>query len=232
MSKPFFSLRFGFLIGCILLVVIALFYSNILAGNALKESESYDFLQEEGNVPAMMKAYHSFVNDTFNEQFERLNDAFKDGPNEETKKLLKPPKLEDNETCNSDNLSTYCLAEKLTQTFSAYSEAMIANTSLFTESGECESGYEDEDSPATVDEVTQYASSRTTFISQELEHAKQTLDMSLAVYNEFQTAYVMHRKYEEILESLQKYEASLYRIRKDVEKYPMKFVNVSTPNCT
>lgn len=232
MKKLSIPLRFIFLAGFILLTAAAFFYSNIFAGKAIDESEYYDFLREEENIPAMMKAYHSTVNEIFNEQFENLNDAFKDGPNEETKNLLKPPKLEDNQSCSSDNLSTYCLAEELTGVFSAYSEAMYENSSLFTESSECESGSDDEESPVTIDEVTQYASARTTFISQEIEHAKETLDVALSVYNEFQTAYVMHRKYEEILESLQKYEASLYRIRKDVEKYPVKFVNVSTPNCT
>jgi chromosome segregation ATPase len=69
-------------------------------------------------------------------------------------------------------------------------------------------------------------------IDREIELSRQALDQALSAYNELQMALPLHRKYKETIKALEKYRNKVSDIRKEVDLYPVTFLDVTTTQCT
>lgn len=202
----------------VVFLLVSLPHLGSVRGSGLPFEDSSQSLEE------MISSYHTWVNDQFNERFELLIEAIDSAPSDQPPANITPPDL--SESCSNENLSTYCLGEKLASAFIVYRENLLLKKREVSEIRACDND------PLTSNLASQYVTERGLFIDQEILNASEALDVSLAAYNEFQTAYPLHTQYGEILKSLEKYRDKVYVIRRTVEKYPAKFTNVSTPNCT
>lgn len=166
-----------------------------------------------------------------------------------------PPKLDENgqpigrEACkgvgNQPPLSTYCLAQVSVDEYFKFRAGMLRLKGLARK--EAGDRYEvlkkDEgDDRFTVSSGTgagniadrQLRNYGETInkIDREIEIARQTLDQALAAYNELSIALPLHRKYQEVITSLEKYRDNVSAIRSEIDLYPATFLNVTTPACT
>ncbi|MBI2464196.1 hypothetical protein HYV57_04530 [Candidatus Peregrinibacteria bacterium] len=215
---------FIFIIFALFLVAFSISREIILQTAA--EKTSYPFDDDNKSVEALATAYHGWVNDIFNEHFSILRSYFnpeKDAP--PSNEVLTSPK---EGPCGSNNVSTYCLAEELTHGYLIYEKQLLnRKNQIPSEDDDCASSTK---SPTYTDAL-QYIDDRSSFIDNEIMNSKKALDITLAAYDEFQSAWPMHKKYIEIARVLEKYRNEAYDIRRSVEKYPVKFQNVTTPNC-
>lgn len=213
------------------LIIFALFLvafavsKQIISKTAAVEN-SYPFDDDTKSVEALATSYHGWINDIFNEHFAILRKHFdpeKDAPPSD--EVLVPPK---EGPCSSENISTYCLAEELTHGYLIYEKQLLERKNQIPSTDDaCASST----GPPTYKDSLKYIGDRATFIDNEITNAKKALDITLAAYDEFQSAWPMHKKYIEIARVLEKYRNEAYTIRRTVEKYPVKFENVTTPNC-
>lgn len=200
------------------LVILSISGSSVFIDKA--SGSDFDFIDPKKNLEWTISHYHSHVNDLFNSRFKAVTDLHSIDFDR-----FRP--VAEGETCQPDNLSTYCLAEEVTKAYIAYRKDLLSRKSVLFEDDPC-----DGNTVFTVVEGTKTLSARGEFIDGEIEYSKSALDLALAVYSEFQTMYPMHKKYEEIYKSTLKYREGVYEIRRNLQKYPALFQDVSTPRCT
>ncbi|MFC1647793.1 hypothetical protein ACFL10_02250, partial [Patescibacteria group bacterium] len=123
--------------------------------------------------------------------------------------------------CSENNYSTYCMAIAVADEYEKYAEALKSRRQYITPGEETD-----------ITKLGMQAISQGKEIENELTRSKQALDMALATYNEILPAYRMHLKYEKLIKALTKYNKKLSEFRKEVEKLPPKFIDVTTAKCT
>ena len=69
-------------------------------------------------------------------------------------------------------------------------------------------------------------------IDREIDIARQSLDQALGAYNELQLAFPLHKKYQQVIKTLEKYRDKISGLRKEIEWYPVTFLDLSTTACT
>lgn len=173
-----------------------------------------------------------------------------------------PPKLDENgqpigrEACkgvgNQPPLSTYCLAQVSVDEYFKFRAGMLRLKGLARQEAgtkfESITGQKKENAPdfvienrnlfGAVGDLVQGQKSLQGYgetinkIDREIEIARQTLDQALAAYNELSIALPLHRKYQEVITSLEKYRDNVSAIRREIDLYPATFLNVTTPACT
>ncbi|PIQ77581.1 hypothetical protein COV82_03705 [Candidatus Peregrinibacteria bacterium CG11_big_fil_rev_8_21_14_0_20_46_8] len=235
--------------------VVVVTQSTTRPADAKPQESVNKYLKFEDDVSGMVLEYHSTMNDLFNERIAALN-AEKDG--DTLIALVQAPPRNDKgvRECigkeGKPNLSTYCLAEAgMVQFFQFRQGLEAARAQLeFKAADKFERIQQDirreervqeergSDAPVGFGPDLFYAQSvlndigiALQRIETEIDIAEKTLDQSLLAYNEFQMALPLHRKYREIIKSLENYRDEVASIRDEITLYPFKFTNVSTTRC-
>lgn len=139
------------------------------------------------------------------------------------------------EGCGRDNVSTYCLAVQLNDELHLLerdlilrrSEIQLENTIL----GDDEGGDEAAEPIFQIEEVIVANLTKTERIDNEIQSARDALELTLAVYNQAQLVYPIHREFEELIKNLEAYRDALAKLRTQIEGFPGKFNDATTPVC-
>lgn len=156
------------------------------------------------------------------------------------------------EPCLKMNLSTYCLAQAATEEYMQFRAAMQkarqkekqdAAQQFFKQTGksvdEAPDRFVEQRSLGGAfadifqgEKALQDYGATINRIDDEMKFARQALDQALAAYGELQMALPLHRKYKEVISTLEKYRDKVSDIRKEVDLYPVTFLDVTTTQCT
>lgn len=197
-------------------------------------AKSYEF-ENNTSYFFVFNLYHKQMNEYFNEKMKSLNELLKSENfyNDPAKKaLIKPPAnvkpnkpglvLEDVLTaCGDKNVSRYCVSMGALDMYLKYAKKL-------NELKNSLKGVEDQVLMSVVLEGTRQQNED---IEKEIASSKKVMEAAVAAYSEYQLAYPMHRKYEEVLNKLIKYKLALKDIRKRVAQFPVKFIDSSTTDC-
>lgn len=190
-------------------------YGSFLSASVLDNFyDDYDF--EEA-----LKAYHTSNDELVNDYLELLLDPdfAEDGY------VSYPP---DENACTKDNVSTYCLSTALNQNLTEFQKYLEKHKDEIA-SGESEDG--DDDSPITLEAAIKEATAKRQLADEQILLAEQTLDLTLAVYNQVQIVYPVHVELEKLIVNMETYREQLKEIRDLIELYPSKFNGASTVQC-
>lgn len=216
------------------------------AGSSSSKNKYLDLIYEKRDPDILIEAYHSDINDLFNEKIKKMVEVMKKNEKDPNKitNLFKPPEYnKENEipttrkTCTPENLSTYCVSLEAVKVYFDFRDALseaskIENAKAGEVYAKLQSG------GATKGDLKDAGSNLTNYaknlekIELEAELSRQSLDQALAVYNEMQFALPMHTKYMDIVKSLEKYRDKVSSLRKQIEKFPGTFLDVTTTQCT
>ncbi|MEK7146104.1 MAG: hypothetical protein AAB802_02875 [Patescibacteria group bacterium] len=158
-------------------------------------------------------SFHLQVNEITNDFIDRLIN--------EPEPLVDYPATQEN--CSEDNVSTYCLAVTLNEELTAFEAGMIVHKDRFRE--------EDETGAISLDEAIKAQKRRASMVDSEVEAARKSVDLTLAVYNELQNTYPVHKELIRLVDNLEEYRDNLAMIRDTVELYPSQFHNVTSGAC-
>ena len=200
-------------------------YSIYAADTSADFNKFYEFknISNSDGFSALKSQYHSDMNDYFNYKFEKLTELIDKEEKFYDHKDFKTPESETNlvENCKT-NVSTYCVAIGATDIYIAYLEklnAMKGTMPTVTQAG------------GSVKVVVDLVKTRGDEIDKDAKDAKTVLEATINVYKEFQSAYPMHKKYREIIDSLTKYKIALGKIREKTDTFPSRFVDATSDKC-
>lgn len=165
-----------------------------------------------GDLEDAISAYHENVNKIFNDKLEIMVEA--EDP------ITEPPS--ENETCTKNNVSTYCIAEAAVSEYMNFIAGLEEHSAYAADTSQ---------TSTNLSEITESASSRSQIISLEKEYSLKALDTALAVYNEFQIMYPLHKEYQDIIKVLESYNTALADFRTAMAEWPSDFIDASTTDC-
>lgn len=204
---------------------------TIYAENPEDIQELYDEFLEEEDFYDTYEDYHDSMNEMFNQKLSKMYEILED-PDffKKHKDLLYPPlnidqKKDDLKTilekCG-ENVSTYCVSMRGLDMYIQYLQHIknmrttLAKVDL---------------SGINVQSLIAQTAARNEDIEKEVDQAKQALEGTLAVYNEYRLAYPLHKKYEQIITELIKYKLALKDVRLEVAQFPGKYVDTTSDQC-
>jgi hypothetical protein len=190
----------------ILIVVSGMLYGNLQAAS----TNPYD--KQELTFEEVKVLYHKRINDLFNSKLKLLKQGDEGSGTTE---------IPTGDECSENNYSTFCLALAAADEYEKYEEALRKRREIVPVGDE-----------EGLERLGIIAAGQALAIDNELERSKKTLDMALDTYNETLPAYRMHDRFEQLIETLTKYNKKLSELRKEVEKLPSKFVDATTAKCT
>ena len=176
-------------------------------------AETVNGIYEGKSIEDAIFLYHSNANKTLNEFLERITDE--DEPNVEL--------VAYDEDCDENNISTFCLAVKLNE------DLLHLELYLLTQKDSIDSSLLE--STTTLDEAITVSAQNQEMIEREVEYAKDTLDLVLAVYNQVEVVLPVHKEFVELIKNLEEYRSNLATIRSSIELYPSKFNGATTLQC-
>lgn len=158
-------------------------------------------------------AFHTQMNDIANGYIKKLLKT--KSPN------VSYPAADDE--CESDNVSTFCLAVKLNAELKDFELEISGRKDDFKEPGDT--------AVYSLEEAAQSVAERRNFIANEIGSARETLDLTLATYNEIQNVYPIHKELVTLIKNLETYRSNLADIRNEIAIYPAKFNDATTIEC-
>jgi hypothetical protein len=191
--------------------------SGLFKADALTENYYAEY-SEKYSLEEAIVMYHMLVNTSVNAMLGMLLDDNAAAPGY----VAMPPS---DEECSDTNVSTYCLAVRLNKELADFEEfAGQKSTELDISGGEYSSSQ-------ALEEALSSARTETNTLKDQMAIAADALDLTLAVYNQIQIVYPMHKELEDLIINLQDYNNNLAKIRGIVELYPSKFNGASTIQC-
>lgn len=128
------------------------------------------------------------------------------------------------EECSEDNRSTFCLGVALDH------ELQLLELALLEERDKVD--YSDVDGRlSNLEDALQNNPNKQIRLEDELRVARETVELTLAVYNEAQLIYPLHVELSSMTEHLQSTRDQLASLRDTVELYPSRFNDVTTLMC-
>lgn len=127
------------------------------------------------------------------------------------------------EECGETNVSTFCLASLLNEELTAFEIGLLVHKERFRE--------KEDIGTITLKDAIKQQQVRGSLIESEIVSAVKAVDLTLAVYNEAQLAYPIHREFVRLVSNLEDYRTNLAKIRDSIEIYPSKFNDVLTIQC-
>lgn len=210
----------------IISIVSAIILASLIVVNVSAQANGYKRYE---SVPEKMAQYHIKVNEIINFQTTSLIDYFDtyDSITDSTlTTFLSPDESEKEELClqeSEPNLSASCLFYKINLEYQDLREAL---------------GDSSFDIPASLSDVrgldaqSQGAEAQESFVFEELNNSRELMDQSVQFYRQLLFAYPIHKQYEKTIDELKEYNSNLKKFRNQIEKYPNKFHNASTVECT
>lgn len=233
------------------------FHSTLaIGGKAYDEtnikSVKDQFADKTKKLEDLSVLYHGTVNDIFNayiDAFTALDPVTQPGAAALQKKKITPPTDKDangkslkdkdgkditdggDSQCQatddaSMNLSTYCLYLRVNDLYDSYHNMLVARTNnavqevINTLKGN-----------ASQESSLQLSNAKKNWIAGELASSKKALDSGLQAYSELLTQYPIHTQYQKTINLLVKYYDHLVDVRKKVDTFPKRFLDVTTANC-
>lgn len=181
------------------------------------------------SVPEKIAHYHINVNNIINAQTSALITYFdeNEGITEDTQEVfLSPEQSQKEELCSREdnpNLSASCLFYKVNSEYQALRNS-LGDVSFTI--------------PSNLSEVrdlsaqSQGVEAEESFMIEELSNSRELMDQSVQFYRQLLFAYPIHKQYQKTIEQLEVYNSNLKQFRNQIEKYPNKFHNASTVECT
>jgi len=176
------------------------------------QSSTYDGYDMETAI----EKFHLSANDKVNEFLERLLDPTL------TDNVVYPP---NDSECTEENVSTYCLAVALNENLTQFEIYLQKNQNTFATS------LTEGNEGITLDDAFEIAASQRSTVDEQILLAEDTIDLTLAVYNQVQLVYPVHKEMLTLIQNLDDYRGNLADIRNVLELYPAKFNGVSTASC-
>lgn len=216
------TLRTKLTILLLLLILISLgYWRSLTTPSSLAAPE--DFTRPELCLGQAIVQYHQTLNDLFNSKIDLLTsgkpEAFVD----------KLPELDlktgQRRECESNNVTTFCLARQAVNHYQSFLQVMSFQQERISDAGAAASG------SSTLDQELVALISRSELITKEVTNAKNSLDLALATYHEFRLAYPLHKKFEQTYGALEKFRDKMGEMRRLVNLYRYKFVDVTTTSC-
>ncbi|MFC1615502.1 hypothetical protein ACFL21_00020 [Patescibacteria group bacterium] len=209
-------------------LVSAIFTSVVILGAyTIYAEDTYDFEATVFDGLLTVKAaYHTEMNDYFNDKIEKLVEILEEDKFYNNENFIAPQGVNlDNyqELCVEENVSSYCVAMGALDRYVAYTTTLSGITGYLISFD-----YEQTGTKYDLLSQSEYFNEDITI---ELEESKRVMEGTVAAYNEFRLAYPMHIKFEDIINSLMKYRIALKDIRKQVKKFPTKFVDATSVTC-
>ncbi|HCW32144.1 MAG: hypothetical protein UT36_C0002G0039 [Candidatus Peregrinibacteria bacterium GW2011_GWF2_39_17] len=206
-------LKIWFFSFSLVFLITSLFHlPNVIAET--NDSITQKYSRSNLSLEDAILTYHQTMNDLFNKSIEKMTSGSGD---------LNPPT---NDDCPDNNVSTFCVAMRATNEYDGFLIALKSHQNYFT----------DETSPAnqslSTEEALNQQGQREDLRNSQIAIAQNVLSVSLATYNEIQIFYPLHLEYSKLIKQLEKYRDGLSKVRREVEKYPKTFQNVSTTKCT
>lgn len=225
-TNSFFVRVFGLGLGIGLGMAGMLFF---LPGHSIATSQYDKPLQSLQDSIAL---YHKNINDLFNARMKLLVSGKGDNtiPYDYTNNIPDATNGTDADgnahPCNDQNVTTFCLATAALDEFIDFQTVMKERALRFWD----ESTVDDQTS-FTINDAMLTSALRSKAIADEVAAAKNALDRSLAAYNQLHVAYPLHQQYKQIIIDLTKYRDALSSVRNEIENYPSKLLDATTPSC-
>lgn len=132
------------------------------------------------------------------------------------------------------NISTYCLFVRADAIYSQYRAALAQQSDTSIQDirdilGSNE--YIGDGSGLSIQAVEQAKTRRAQWIADELSTSRTVFDRMLEAYSELLNQYDMHVAYVDTVKYLINYYHALVEVRKKVDTYPKRFIDVTTPYC-
>lgn len=204
-----------------LLTVFATYGGYTLYAATQTDVKDYlTFKNPNDSFENIQSAYHHSMNEYFNDKLERLVVLLEDD-NFYKHIDFNPP--EGNTSCSATNVSSYCIGQGAIDIYISY----------VTTLNQLKANLPTDNLPegATAKDLLIKNSERNAKVDDEVEEAKIVMEGAVKMYDEFRLAYPMHKRYEEIIKNLIKYKISLSKITKEVNKFPLKFIDASSSEC-
>ncbi len=183
-----------------------------IAPNSVQAS-TFNYGDTDYSLEEAVIAFHTEMNKTTNTYLKKLVGST--SPNVEY--------VTDDANCGSDNVSTYCLAVVLNAELTQFETEISSRKDSFKEASD--------QSTYTLDEAIKNTADRRNFINQEIIDSRETLELTLATYNEVQNVYPMHKELVSLIKNLETYRSNLADVRSVIEYYPAKFNDATTIEC-
>ncbi len=210
LKKHYRGLALSFLIGTLI---------SPLFGQGLKaDITNANFFEGIDSVDEVVVQYHLLVNEAVNKYLEKLTDE--DYQDYEATAYVSA------DECSDANVSTYCLAVLLNEyllDFELKLRSMETDLDL----------YDEEDTAITdLDSAFVKVLNDNAKIDREIKVARSSLDLTLAVYNQVASVYPLHKEMADLILNMENYRNNLAEIRRQMELYPSRFNNATSPYCT
>lgn len=207
------------------LTVLGLFGGYTLY--AAVDDRKINFREEGLNFYQVTEAYHSEINNYFNDKFNKLHSLVKKDPHFYKAKEFKVPKKDENQNepdasqCDEENLSTYCISMGALNIYMDYVDILDALSSTLA----------NETKQVNLENVLFHTKERNEKIALEYDQARNAMESTIAAFNEYKLAYPMHVKYQKVIEELLKYKLLLKDLRIEVQEFPVRFIDATTSRC-
>ncbi len=195
-----------------------------------EEQNFYGFMDFSGQpfLFLLSGAYHNSMNDFFNYKIQRAVELI-DGDEKfyENKDFLVPEFDETKDLTQEvknkckKNISTYCVSMEALDLYISYLYSLNIMKGTLPAFGP----------NATIEEVLDDMEGRDEDMEQEVKDAKLVMESTINAYNEFKSAYPMHKQYRTIINNLTKYKIALMKIRKETKYFPLRFVDATSSQC-
>lgn len=159
--------------------------------------------------------FHEQMNDITNDFIERLVD-------EDNPEVTFP---QDDESCEDTNVSTYCLSEQLNEELYLFEVNMASRVDRF------DIEVDEDSSQITLEQAITASNARKNSIDAQIQQARDTVELSLALYNQIQLVYPVHQELLTLTSNLEEYRNLLADVRDSVELYPADFHDAVTLQC-
>ncbi|MBT7736273.1 hypothetical protein HN709_01165 [Candidatus Peregrinibacteria bacterium] len=204
-------------------IAVIISMTGIYGGYTLfADDTKYDSFLEESSFYSAQSAYHSGMNDLFNDKISKVTTIVDGGDGFLANKNFNAPGGTDNksykEKCGDENVSTLCVALEamdLYLVYLGYIEGMYGAI---------------EDAP-TIEEALRKTTQRNDAIEDEADNARRVMEATVKAYDEFRMAYPVHKKFEETIKNLTKYKLLLKDVRNEASHFPEEFIDTTSKDC-
>lgn len=162
--------------------------------------------------------YHNDMNKLVNNHIEKLFSV----TSTKSRYIVAPP--EDKNCSDQKNISTFCLAQRAAMLNYTFLQGIETHRSYLKN--------KNDNTNASLDALVNQINQRLALINEQVALSQKVMNVAIASYDQLQTFYPLHVQYTDLIKSIESYRDGLADVRREVEKYPGSFHNVTTTECT